>query len=203
MSRFVQVGLIALAPVGFVAALGWLSVRNMGGGGDTTPTGMTADQESALRARGAYLMSIGGGNDCHSPHDLTGEVIPGRELTGHPEGAPGASWEPSMIEKGILFTISPTGTSFGGPHGVSYAANLTPDKETGIGNLTAEGLIRSWRTGRHWKENRPILPLMPYESFANMTDEDIKALHAFLMSVPATKNRVPGAKVNPPPPVKG
>ena len=157
------------------------------------------DRDQVLRQRGAYLMAAMGCHDCHSPHDRTGQMISGRELSGHPEGAPLAQWDPSLLERNILMTVSPTLTSFGGPWGVSVATNITPDRETGIGNLTAEALIRSWRSGRHWQVARHILPPMPAPAFSNLSDDDIRALHAFLMSLPATKNKVPEAIVAPPP----
>ena len=196
MSAIGKVALIGVGLAGFVSAIGWFSYQSMRGTSNSTPTGMSTDQEATLRARGAYLMAICGCNDCHSPHDQTGKLIAGLEFTGHHAEMPAAEWDPSMLQKGVLFAISPTGTSIAGPHGVSYAANLTPDKETGLGNLTADGLIRSRRTGMHWKEPRQILPLMPFESFANMTDDDIRAVHAFLMSLPAMRNRVPSVQIS-------
>ncbi len=203
MHTSIRLATVTFGLATFVSAIGWFSYQNMVGSHNTIPTGLTPDQETALRSRGAYLMASMGCNDCHSPRDNTGKFIPGREFTGQPENAPSPTWDPSMLEKGNLMTMGPTGTSFAGPWGVSYAANITPDKETGIGNLTADALIRSWRTGQHWKENRPILPIMPFEAFANLTDDDIRALHSFLMSLPPTKNRVPDAKIAPPPPAKG
>jgi mono/diheme cytochrome c family protein len=160
------------------------------------------DRDQLLRQRGAYLLAAMGCHDCHSPHDNKGQMIAGRELSGHPEGAPLAQWDPSLLDRNILVTISPTLTSFAGPWGVSVAANITPDKETGIGNLTAEGLIRSWRSGKHWKLTRDILPPMPAPAFQNLSDDDIRALHAFLMSLPPTKNKAPDL-IAPSPPANG
>ncbi len=199
MSAAIKVLLSGMGVVGFVSALGWFSYQNMHNAPGPVIIDHQVDQQTALRARGAYLMSIIGCADCHSPRDKDGKFIPGREFSGHPADAPLPEWNPSMLEKNTLFTMAPSGTAFAGPMGVVPAANITPDKDTGIGNLSAEALIKSWRTGKHWKEDRPILPLMPYEFYAAMTDDDIRALHAFLMSMPATKNKVPSAKVNPPP----
>jgi len=158
-----------------------------------------ADPEVARRQRGAYLMASIGCNDCHSPHDNTGNLIPGREMSGHPEGAPLPEWDPSLMDRNILVTIGPTFTAFAGPFGVSVAPNLTPDKETGIGNLTADALIQSWRTGKHWKVDRPIMPPMPAPFYANLTDEDIRSLHAYLMSQIPVKNRPPESRPAPGP----
>jgi mono/diheme cytochrome c family protein len=137
--------------------------------------------------RGKYLVAALDCHACHTPHDQTGQPIAGRELTGHPAGAVLPQWEPSMLEKGILATMNPTLTAYAGPFGVSVAPNLTPDPETGIGNLTAEGLIASWREGTHWQTGQPIKPPMPWQSYGQLTDEDIRAIHAYLMSLEPKK----------------
>ena len=56
-------------------------------------------------------------------------------------------------------------TSFSGPWGVSFATNLTPDKETGLGAWTEEQFIRAMRSGKHKgePEGRAILPPMPWK----------------------------------------
>ena len=72
-----------------------------------------------------------------------------------------------------------------GPWGVSFTANLTPDKETGLGNWTEEMFITTMRTGRHQGKGRPILPPMPYQFIATLNDEDLKAVFAYLQSIPA------------------
>lgn len=149
----------------------------------TTPHAAPTDQVE----RGRYLVEVGACTDCHSPHDQTGQVIKGAEFTGHPPNAPIPTWDPSMLEKGIVATTSPTLTAIAGPWGVSIAPNLTPDPETGTGHLTAEGLIESWRTGTHWQTKQPIKPPMPWPSYAKFTDEDIRAIYAYFMSLEPKK----------------
>ncbi len=158
------------------------------------------DPQIALRQRGAYLMTITGCNDCHTPRDEKGTPIAAFYLAGHPAGAPLPTWNPDMIRDGNLMTMAPAGTAFAGPWGTSVAPNLTPDKETGIGNLSADALIKSWRDNKHWQVDRPILPPMPAPGYAAMTDDDIRAVHAFLMSIPAIKNAAPASTMSPPPP---
>jgi hypothetical protein len=153
--------------------------------------------------RGAYLMSTLGCNDCHTPHDERGQPINSLMLTGHPENAPLPEWDPSLLSRNILATIAPTLTAYSGPFGTSIAPNLTPDKETGIGNMTAEQLIESWRTGKHWREDRPVLPPMPIAAYGSLTDEDIRDLHAFLMSLPPVKNKAPASRPAPMPASQG
>lgn len=84
-----------------------------------------------------------------------------------------------------------TNTAFSGPWGVSFTANLTPDPDTGLGRWSAENFIGALRTGRHLGVGRPIMPPMPWPNYAQMTDDDLKALFAFLQSIPAIRNRVP------------
>jgi mono/diheme cytochrome c family protein len=177
--------LLGLGAVGFLAARTVLRVEPAAAQIDSIA------REDALRQRGAYLMAAIGCQDCHSPRDQQGNFIPGAEFTGHPETAPLPEWDPSLLNRNILMTMAPTGTAFAAPWGVAVAPNLTPDKETGIGNLTAEGLIRSWRNNRHWKSPRPVLPPMPVNAFAALSDDDIRAIHAFLMSLPPVKNKAP------------
>ena len=137
--------------------------------------------------RGRYLVAALDCNACHTPHDQTGQPIAGRELTGHPAGAVLPQWDAPMLEKGILATMNPTLTAYAGPFGVSIAPNLTPDPETGTGNLTADELIKSWREGTHWQTGEPIKPPMPWQSYGQLTDDDIRAIHAYLMSLEPKK----------------
>jgi cytochrome c553 len=170
--------------------------------GRTGPAAAAAPAPAAAAgsaiARGKYLVTVIACNDCHSPHDQTGKVIAGKELSGHPENAPLPEWDPSLFKRNVVATFDPTMTAFAGPFGVSVAPNITPDLETGL-VVSAEGLIQSWRTGNHWKFNRPVLPPMPMESFKTLSDEDIRAIYAYLMSVPAVKNKAPDSVVGPPP----
>ena len=69
--------------------------------------------------------------------------------------------------------------------------NLTPDENTGIGSWSEETFVKTLRTGRHMGVSRPILPPMPWEVYRNMTDDDLKAVYAYLRTVPAIHNRVP------------
>ena len=84
-----------------------------------------------------------------------------------------------------------TNTAFAGPWGVSYASNLTPDNETGIGKWREQEFIGALRTGRHLGVGRPIMPPMPWPAYKNLSDADLKALFAYLRSQPAVRNKVP------------
>ncbi len=148
-------------------------------------------QSAGQVSRGKYLVTIMACADCHTPHDQLGRPIAAMNLAGHPARSPLPQWDPSLLQKNAVATISPTMTAFAGPFGVSVSGNLTPDKDTGIGKLTAEGLIKSWRTGKHWRENRAVLPPMPIAKYKSLTDSDIRAIHAYLMTLKPIPNRAP------------
>jgi hypothetical protein len=113
-----------------------------------------------------------------------------RALTGHPQDMvlPPA---PSLPEGPWLWIGAATNTAFAGPWGVSFTANLTPDKETGLGEWTADQFLATLRTGRHLGKGRPILPPMPAAVYAKMTDDDLRSVFAYLQSLAPVKNKVP------------
>jgi hypothetical protein len=143
--------------------------------------------------RGAYLVKIMVCNDCHTPFKM-GPKGPEPDMTqmlsGHPQNLvmPPA---PDLGQGPWVWAGAGTNTAFAGPWGVSFAANLTPDPETGLGKWTEETFIQAIRTGRHEGQGRPILPPMPYPWFASATDEDLMSIFAFLQTLPPIRNRVP------------
>jgi len=143
--------------------------------------------------RGKYLVTVGGCNDCHTPFVMT-ERGPApdmnRMLSGHPESSPMPP-PPALPEGPWLWMGGATNTAFAGPWGVSFAFNLTPDDNTGMGIWTEEMFIRTLRTGRHMGVSRPVMPPMPWQGYAQMTDEDLKAIYAYLRTIPPIHNRVP------------
>ncbi len=110
-------------------------------------------------------------------------------LSGHPAAmtlppppAPSGPW---------IASSTATNTAWAGPWGVSYTANLTPDPETGLGQWTEQQFVDTIRTGRRQGRGREILPPMPWPAFKNYNDADLKAMFAYLRSIPAMKNKVP------------
>ncbi len=77
------------------------------------------------------------------------------------------------------------------PWGVSFTANLTSDKETGIGSWTKQNFIQTIRTGRHLGRGRQILPPMPVPVYQNFSDEERGRYFLYLQTIPAIRNRVP------------
>ncbi len=142
--------------------------------------------------RGEYLATITGCNDCHTPFKMGPngpEPDMSRLLSGHPAAdtlppPPGATgpW---------IWHGAATNTAFAGPWGVTYAINLTPDQATGMGIWTEQVFVAAMRTGKHFGTARPIMPPMPWPSYRHMTDDDLKAVYAYLRSIPPIVNRVP------------
>jgi mono/diheme cytochrome c family protein len=161
-----------------------------------TPTPPPAAVEGMIE-RGAYLVRIGGCNDCHTPLE-SGPDGPepdmDRMLSGHPEDL--EMPPPPALPPGPWRTlVAETNTAFAGPWGVSYASNLTPDEATGIGRWSEEAFSESMRNGRHHGDGRAILPPMPWQNVARLTDDDLRSLYRYLRSVPPIRNRVPEAVI--------
>ena len=72
-----------------------------------------------------------------------------------------------------------------------HGPNLTPDKETGLGNWTDEQILTALQKGAR-PDGRMLVPIMPWHAFANLTTEDAKGIVAYLRSLPPVKNKVPG-----------
>jgi len=169
----------------------------------STPT-TTADTSAApktlshadLVTKGKYLVTAGGCSDCHSPKIFTpmGPIPDStKDLSGHPASSPNLPIDKKALTPGAWMLMAPDATAFVGPFGVSYAANLTPDSATGLGAWTEEVFIKTLRTGKHLGQEggRPILPPMPWPSTRLYTDEDLKAMFAYLQSLPPISNKVP------------
>lgn len=158
-----------------------------------TGAGKAGGKQAAKVARGEYLVTFGGCHDCHTPWKMGAngpEPDMTRALSGHPESMamPPA---PKMPPGPWMASVAATMTAWAGPWGTSFTANLTPDKETGLGTWTVTTFIETLRNGRHMGRGRPLLPPMPYQNVAKLTDDDLGALFAYLQSLPPIKNRVP------------
>lgn len=143
-------------------------------------------------ARGKYLVAFGDCNSCHTPLKF-GPHGPepdwSRMLSGHPQDA--KLPPPPKLENSPWFAATAGMTAWAGPWGVSYVANITPDENTGIGIWTENMFLKAMRTGKHMGYGRDLLPPMPWQAYGQLTDDDLKAIFAYLRSVPAISNRVP------------
>ena len=170
----------------------------------------TADHQSLggsegdMVKRGEFLVTVLGCNDCHTPK-VMGEHGPAPDpsllMSGHPASQPLPKHDPNLVgmgpDKWILTNLN--FTAYVGPWGISYAANLTPD-ETGIGNWTEDQFLKAIKQGLKTGGARPLLPPMPWEAYNKLPDEDLKAIFAYLKSLPPISNAVPEAQIATPPP---
>jgi len=149
--------------------------------------------DQKLVSRGKYLVNAVGCNDCHTPFKMGPkgpEPDMTRFLSGHPQDmalppAPVPSPGP------WIGSFAASMTAWAGPWGVSFTRNLTPDKESGLGDWTEANFIATFRTGKRMGKGRDILPPMPIPAFKNMTDNDLKSIFAYLKTIPVVKNKVP------------
>jgi len=125
--------------------------------------GLASARAETPLERGKYLMSsiVACGN-CHTQQTPQGPV-PGKELAG--------------------------GTRFEEGFGVAYAPNITPDAETGIGKWTDQQIITAIREGKR-PDGRIIGPPMPIALYRDMSDEDVRAIVAYVRQVPPVANKV-------------
>ena len=161
-------------------------------------TAATPEQARTRVERGAYLVTMMGCNDCHTPWKMGAqgpEPDMARALTGHPQDM--VLPPPPPASGPWNWHGAATNTAFAGPWGVSFTANLTPDPETGLGKWTEAMFLATMRTARHQGKGRPILPPMPVKMIGKATDEDLKSIFAYLQSLAPVKNRVP-TPIDPP-----
>lgn len=136
------------------------------GAASAIPSRTVLAQDAQIK-RGKYLVTLGGCNDCHTPGYFFGKPDMARFLGGSEVG----------------FEIPGLGV-FHGP-------NLTPDRGTGIGKWSTAEIATAITQGRR-PDGRILAPIMPWHAFASLTREDVRAIAAFLKSLPPVKNKVPG-----------
>ena len=128
---------------------------------------VSANAADTAVERGKYLVRLGGCSDCHTPGTFLGHPDPTHYLGGSDVG-------------------------FGIPGvGVFVGSNLTPDKETGLGNWTAQQIVTAITTGQR-PDGRILVSSMPWRDFANLTRSDALAIAAYLQTLPPISHKVPG-----------
>jgi Cytochrome c len=149
---------------------------------------------------GEHLVTVSACHDCHSPKDYSkpGSGLDSNHLLSGYLGSPvpGVNRRDAQT-KG--WAVTSDLTSWVGPWGIAYAANLTSDS-TGIGTWKEERFIYAIRNGKYngMASDRNLIPVMPWVMYRNMTDEELKAIFAYLKSTKPIKNKVPP----PTPPIK-
>ena len=126
-----------------------------------------ASAEESQIERGKYLVTIASCNDCHTPGYFLGKPDFSRTLAGSEVG----------------FTIPGLGAFVG--------RNLTPDKETGLGNWTDDQIISAITAGIR-PDGRRLALIMPWQGLSHLSSDDAHAIVAYLRSLPPVKNAVPG-----------
>lgn len=180
-----------------LALIGWSSCSKPSQTATSSGVERSADSDAQVLARGKYLSTVMACGDCHTPLRIGPngpEPDVSRTFSGHPGDL--ALAMPALPEAPWGWMGTDSNTAFAGPWGVSFAANLTPDENTGIGVWTEEIFIQTMRSGRHWGVARPILPPMPWPAYKELADDDLKAIFHYLKSLPPVENPVPEAILN-------
>lgn len=140
--------------------------------------------------RGRVLVQVGGCNDCHSPKK-NGVIEENLRLSGHPSSIKITT--PDKVTGPWVIGTNDMLTAWSGPWGLSFAANITPDPDTGLkaSAWSEEAFLKAMKTGKHIGTGRDILLPMPWFMYKDLADEDLKAIWAYLMSIPPVKNEVP------------
>ncbi len=173
----VMLPLLAIgAGVGFIAkTFGWPTAQKfLAGtfrGTRSRPlTARTFERTPARLERGRYLVSsLANCFKCHSQSGPDHEPLPAKMGAGTVETLPGL---------GLQITFP----------------NLTPDVETGAGSWTDDMFARAIREGIG-HDGRPLVPIMPYENYRHMSEEDLAAVVVYLRSIPAVRNPLPQMKL--------
>lgn len=148
---------------------------------------------------GEHLVTIAGCNDCHTPKIMTAQGPVDDSslmLSGHPSRLPAPDIDRKQAEsKGLVVTSD--FTAWIGPWGISYSANLTPH-ETGTGNWTEKQFIYAIRNSvsKGLAGSRPLMPPMSMMPVKHMTDDELKAVFAYLRTIKPVEN----VSVQPTPP---
>jgi len=171
LGKILLVCIVVLVPIAITFTIGW---RPFIGPKKRATTNVQFERTPERLARGRYLVQgILGCETCHSPKDWTqhgAPIVAGMELAGQTLPLPGFP-------------------------GTMVASNLTPDPETGSANWSDDQISRAIREGiKH--DDTTLFPMMPYENYRNLSDEDLAAVVVFLRSLPAVRNPLPHSQVN-------
>jgi mono/diheme cytochrome c family protein len=124
---------------------------------------------------------------------------------GNPTGVPVSLAKASVVERGAYLARAadcmachtrPGGKDFAGglgfkqPFGTLYATNITPDKDTGIGNYSDADFLNAVHRGIR-RDGERLYPAMPSASYTYMTDDDALAIKAYLFSLPPVHEPTP------------
>jgi mono/diheme cytochrome c family protein len=174
MKTFLKfVGGVVLIVIALIAgAVTWLTVRKPA---SRPPSAEKVEATPERLARGRYLVEhVSDCLGCHSDHVLRFSipVKPGSEGQGG-----------YIFDKNIGFP------------GVVAAQNITPDAEFGLGQWTDGEIIRAAREGVD-RNGEALFPMMPYEHFRSMSDDDVKAVVVYLRTLKPIHQSVPAKHID-------
>jgi hypothetical protein len=163
--------------------------------GAKTPEENTEMSTAMYVERGEYLVTIIGCDHCHTPKKMTDQgPVPDHDrwLMGHPADSPLPPINKNEVGPGKWVLFHGDLTASVGPWGISYSANLTPH-ETGIGSWTYEQFKKSMTEGKHkgMDGGRMVLPPMPWQSLAELDEDDLRSIYEYLKTIPPIDNLVP------------
>lgn len=165
---------------------------------ENTASETASPTQAQMVEQGKYLVEASDCIDCHTPFKMTANgFVPDTSL--YLSGVSQNAVTPTELDAAEMNLINSQGmiqfpdNAFAGPWGISFPANITPDSTTGIGGWTADIFIRTIRNGKYHGvlTGRDLMPPMPWQDFKNFTDEDLRAIFAYLQTIPAIHNRVP------------
>lgn len=137
--------------------------------------------------RGKKLVEVVGCHDCHTPKVFSGEETSldnERLLSGHPPESNPPNIDPQKISEENWLVTNNHFTAFASNWGISFAPNLTPDNETGIGTWTEDMFVANMTSGKH-------RPPMPVFTITGLEEEDLKIIFNYLKTITPIKNEVP------------
>jgi len=182
-----QIAVLARLPL--VAALIAVSAA-CGQTGTTSPT--RDERATTLVERGAYLATIGVCEACHTPPRVP--VTPPASPAGIQEELQmraNPDWFLYLDKQRRMAGGVPFILRFGpNSHAIVYTKNISPDKETGIGEWSVDDIVTVLRTGKR-KNGETLFLFAPHTFFNNLTTNDALALAHYLKSVPPVRNEVP------------
>jgi len=155
---------------------------------------MALSKEESIK-RGEYLVTVIGCDHCHSPKKMTDQgPVPDldRWMMGFPANDPVPEVPENAVGPGRWVLLNNDLTVAVGPWGTSFGANLTPD-DTGIGTWSFDQFKKAMTEGKYkgMENSRPLMPPMPWQSFAHLSNDDLKSIYDYLMSIPPIENVVP------------
>lgn len=130
---------------------------------------------------------------CHTPYVEEGEDEFDKYLSGHPEdyNFPDLPMVPKGSQQWFEFVENLENTIWLNSNAIVFSANITPDKETGIGTWTEKMFISAIRTGMHPKTKKNLNEPMPWTEYSSLTDDQLASIYAYLRTIKPVRNKVP------------